>query len=103
MSRYSHQVDGNQSEIVRKLRKLPGVSVAVTSMVGSGFVDLVIGYRLSGRSENWLIELKDPAQQPCKRVLTEKEAEFHAAWKGPIGVAETFEDVLRIIGILESR
>jgi hypothetical protein len=48
---------------------------------------------------NYLIELKDPAQPPSKRRLTPDEKKFHAQWSGQIGVAETFEDCLIILGI----
>ena len=38
------RIDDNQKEVVSQLRKL-GVSVAITSMLGKGFPDLVLGHQ----------------------------------------------------------
>lgn len=48
-----NKVDGNQEAIVQSLRAV-GATVSVTSDVGHGFVDLVVGFR--GR--NFLLECK---------------------------------------------
>lgn len=49
------RIDANQSEIVAALRAC-GCTVAITSDVGGGFPDLVVGYQ--GR--NFLLEIKTP-------------------------------------------
>lgn len=87
------RADANQSELVKQLRKIPGVSVAVTHRVGDGFSDLVVGYK----GNNFLIEVKDPSQPPSKRKLTPDEQEFHSEWKGQIATAETITDILNLI------
>lgn len=87
------RIDANQNQIVKQLRQLPGVSVKITSMVGDGFVDAVIGYM--GR--NYLAEIKDPNQPPSKRKLTPDEQRFHKDWKGQVAIIQCFEDALKMI------
>lgn len=87
-----HRSDANQTEIVEQCRKI-GLSVAITSGVGDGFTDLVIGWR----ERNYLIELKDPNKPLSKRKLTPAQQEFHQTWKGQKAVAETIEDILKIV------
>lgn len=87
------KVDNNQAELVKQIRKIPGVSVFLTHTQGKGFPDAVIGYR--GRT--YLAEIKDPAQPPSKRKLTPDEEGFHEKWTGHIAIVETLDDVLKII------
>jgi hypothetical protein len=89
------RIDNNQNEIVRQLRKIPGFSVAITSALGDGFPDAVVGFR----KKNLLIEIKDPKQPPSKRKLTEEEEKFHNSWTGEIYVVHTVDDVLKIFGL----
>ena len=84
----------NQKLIVDQLRKL-GVSVAITSMMGKGFPDLVLGYQ----NKNFLIELKDGAKPKSQKGLTMDEAKFFTAWKGQCDKCESLEEVCKIIGI----
>lgn len=81
--------DGNQEGIVKALRKIPGVSVAVTSALGDGFPDIIVGYK----KRNYAFEIKDPSQPPSKRRLTPDEVEWHKNWHGHIQVIETVEQV----------
>ena len=91
------RTDGNQSEIVRLSRQVPGISVKVLSDVGDGFTDTVYGY-MGG---NFLIEVKNGS------CLTPAQKNFHGQggthpereWKGQKAVANSLEDVFRIIGI----
>lgn len=80
------RVDGNQAEIVRALRGI-GASVVCTHTLGQGMTDLVVDYH--GRT--CLMEIKDPLQPPSKRRLTPAQAEFHAAWTGPIYIVDSPE------------
>lgn len=88
------KIDDNQNLIVKQLRKC-GVSVAITSMVGKGFVDLVCGFR--GR--NYLIELKDGSKSASRKKLTEDEREFFDTWSGQVNTAESFNEIAKIIGL----
>ena len=89
------RIDGNQNEVVKNLRKVPGVTVAITSMVGGGFPDIVVGYR----GENLLIELKDPSQPKSARKLTKPEQKFHDTWMGSYYVCETATEILELLGV----
>lgn len=90
--RRAAKIDDNQKTLVQHLRRC-GFSVAVTSALGKGFPDIVVGS--SGR--NYLFEIKDPAKCPARRRLTEDEAEFKTKWRGQYDVIETIDDALRII------
>lgn len=89
-------MDGNQAALVAALRRIPGVSCAVTSSLGGGFPDLVVGHR--GRT--YLFEVKDPAQPPSARALTTAEQTFEQSWGGHYAVVLTLEDCLRAMGIV---
>lgn len=87
------RVDSNQKVIVKSLRQIPGVSVAVTSMIGSGFPDLVIGYK----GKNYLIELKDGDKPESAQKLTLDEIEFDAKWKGQYAVCNSIDEILKLV------
>ena len=87
------RIDGNQNTLIDQMRQIPGLTVRITSMVGNGFTDTVIGYR----GKTHLLEIKDPSQPPSKRKLTPDEQKFHDSWTGSIWVVETIDDVLKII------
>jgi len=79
MNRRGHagRVDQNQARIVAALRKI-GCSVAITSQVGQGLPDLIVGYM----GQTVLLEVKDGARPPSERKLTDAEAYFLQNWKG---------------------
>lgn len=91
--------DRNQGALVESLRQIPGVTVAITSGVGGGFPDLVVGYR----NRNFAFEIKDPAKPPSARKLTEQEESFHSAWTGQVGIALTVDEILEQIGLNGNR
>ncbi len=76
MLRIASRVDANQADIVRALRDI-GASVLHCHTLKNAF-DLLVGYR----GKTFLMEVKDPAQPPSKRQLTEGEAEFKQRWRG---------------------
>ena len=84
----ARRTDANQEQLVKDLRK-SGYTVAVTSEKGKGFPDLVIAKDF----KTMLVEVKDPAQPPSKRKLTDCEIEFHAKWNDFVIVAETINDI----------
>jgi Holliday junction resolvase len=90
------RTDANQDEIVEALRGV-GVSVFVTSMIGSGFPDIVAGYR----GINYLIEIKDGSKPPSKRRLTPDEQKFHDLWRGVVIVVKGIDEALRAVGAIE--
>lgn len=68
------RVDTTQAVIVAALRTA-GASVAVTSFVGQGFPDLLVGW---GERVLFLVEAKSPGGK-----LTADETAWHAQWRGP--------------------
>jgi len=86
------RVDGNQKEVVTELRDM-GFSVAITSQLGNGFPDIVLGYQ----NHNYLFEIKDPSQSPSARVLTLSEERFRDNWKGNYNIILSAQDALRYI------
>lgn len=88
------QIDRNQPSIVKELRKL-GCSVAITSILGKGFPDIVVGRA----GKNYLLEIKDGDKPPSARELTPDEKEFHSNWQGQITVINNIEEAIKIIGL----
>jgi Holliday junction resolvase len=89
------RTDNNQTEIVEILRAV-GCSVAITSGLGRGFPDLVVGYR----GKNYLFEIKDGNKAPSQRKLTIDEKRFHETWRGQVFVIKNINEALRTIGAL---
>lgn len=89
------RVDANQAVIVQALRDI-GASVAVTSSLGDGFPDLVVGFR----GFNYLLEVKDGAKPLSKRILTDDEQVFFDAWKGNYTIVHTVDNALVAIGAI---
>jgi len=87
------KIDTNQNDIVKHLRKC-GASVHITSMLGGGFPDLVVG--VGGK--NFLIELKDGDKTESRKRLTPDEVKFFDRWNGQVNKCETLEDIFKIIG-----
>lgn len=92
------RVDGNQSTLVEQLRDIPGVSVCVTSSLGNGMTDLVVGFR----GANYLIEVKDGSLPPSGQKLTSDEIKFRDTWKGQYSVCNCLDDILKLLGINQS-
>lgn len=90
---HTRKVDSNQADLVKQIRKIPGVSVLHIHVVGKGAPDIIIGYR----KRNFLIEIKDPAKCKSQKKLTILEDQFHNTWKGQVYTAETFEDILWLL------
>lgn len=86
-----NRIDRNQNEIVSALRKL-GFSVAITSMLGKGFPDIVVGKN----GKNYLFELKDNEKTPSQKKLTPDEEKFFASWRGQVNKVETIDEILEI-------
>lgn len=94
------RTDLNQTPIVKTLRQV-GVSVAVTSGVGDGFPDIVVGGVMpcccgSGRrvKQTRIIEIKS-----LTGILTPDQQEFHDAWRGQLDVARSEADALALVGV----
>jgi hypothetical protein len=95
LSFHARRIDANQNEIVKTLRQIPGVSVAITSALGNGFPDLVVGFR--GR--NFLLEIKDGQKKPSQQQLTPEEAAWHLQWRGKVSVVKNIDEAIRALDI----
>lgn len=87
--RYAAKTDRNQRAIVAALRGV-GASVLPLHRVGQGCPDLLAAYR----STLYLLEIKSGPREP----LTDDEAAFAAAWKGPVAVVTDADQALKVIG-----
>ena len=81
------RTDKNQKEIVTALRAI-GALVFITSMVGHGFPDIVVGYR----GKIYLMEIKSGSP------LTPDEETFHHLWAEYACIVNSIEEALEIIG-----
>jgi hypothetical protein len=93
------RVDANQTKLVQLFRQV-GLSVAITSGVGDGFPDSVIGGLMpcacgSGRrvKQTKIVEIKTP-----KGILTSDQQEFHQIWRGQIDTIRSEEEALGLVG-----
>ena len=91
--RRAARTDRNQSDIIRAL-EFSGAAVTDLSAVGKGCTDLLASYR--GR---WFVlEVKNPAQRPSDRKLTEAQVRWHARQNAPVHTVLTADDALKAIG-----
>jgi Holliday junction resolvase len=88
----ARRTDTNQGKLVKEMRDM-GMSVHITSGLGSGFPDLVAGFR----GINYLFEVKDENKPPSKKRLTPDEQKFFADWNGTVYKIEKIEEVVEII------
>jgi hypothetical protein len=96
---FAHRTDANQPEIIAAFRKL-GCTVAITSSLGNGFPDLVVGKPKLAKVV--LVEVKDEAKPPSARELTDAEKDFRDAWAGAYAVVTSLADVVRVVKLMLS-
>lgn len=92
--RRASKIDANQPEIVKALRKL-GYSVLHVHQLKNCF-DILVG----AKGKNYAFEIKDGSLPPSKKKLTPGEKDFFETWQGQVNVAESLEDILKIINKL---
>jgi hypothetical protein len=85
---YARRKDGNQTEIVKTLRKA-GYPCYVTFRVGCGFPDALC---VSKANIAVLLEIKVPGEG-----LTPDEVKFHAGYTGPKAIVESGEMALSVM------
>jgi hypothetical protein len=84
--------DANEKEIVKALA---AAGCSVTQLSGPGIPDLLV----SRAGVNYLLEIKDPAQPPCKQVLTPMQEIWHRDWRGQKAVVKTVDEALAAVGL----
>lgn len=89
------RVDDNQKAICECFRKL-GASVVITSNIGDGMSDIVVG----AHGKSCLVEIKDGDKPPSARALTEDERRFHDNWQGSIAVVENELDCYQLLRLM---
>jgi hypothetical protein len=94
MRRAVHRSDANEKEIVKELRKIPGVSVR------TGHHDLLLGFR----NRTYWLEVKNPNRYKKdgslkKNALQDSQEKLKAEWTGHYAVVSTLEEILAILGI----
>lgn len=90
MYRRDYNTDSNQKDIVKALRKIPGV------MVKTGMDDILVGYK----GVNYWIEIKvSEAAAKQKSKTTQKQKELDESWAGHYLVAWTLDQILEDIGL----
>lgn len=94
--RRAARTDQNHSEVVSAFRKM-GCSVVSLAAIGSGCPDLLVAHRKGSGWANTLVEVKDGSKPPSGRSLTPDQVTFHAAWKGPIAIVQSIDDVLALL------
>ena len=94
MKKYG-RTDGNQTPLIKDLRRIPGLKVLILSSVGDGCPDFCTGWM----GLNHLFEVKNPDMPPSKRKLTKDERRFHNTWTGQVDVVLTLRDILDVLGI----
>lgn len=90
LPRYAAKRDRNESEIVRALKDIPGLSVVQLS--AKSVPDLLIGHQ----GANYLFEVKN---KKGLNKLQEGQSEFIENWQGQVAVVYSLEDILDILGI----
>jgi len=86
---YDNRTDSNQAEIVRSLKRIPGLGVVVLDNLGAGFGDILVWWK-----QYHLIEIKTSTGK-----LNKKQVERSETWPGPMPVARSLDEVLKIIGL----
>ena len=89
------QTDSNHTAVMDALRAAAMKPVSTASL-GSGFPDIVVGFR----GINVMLEVKDGAKFPSQRALTADEKTFHETWPGQICVVESPEAA--VIAVVEA-
>lgn len=94
--RRAAKTDSNQDRVIKALRAY-GCSVAVLSGAGvPGLPDLLVGSPGHSNRRVGLVEVKNPAQVPSKRVLTADQVKFWDEWSGvPMAIVEDEDGALR--------
>jgi hypothetical protein len=94
--RTAAKIDANQKAIVETLRRA-GCRVAITSMLGKGHPDLMIGYA----GTIVVAELKDGSKPKSERRLTQAEQRWHDEWAGyPVFVIESEAGALAMLDLI---
>lgn len=95
MVRRRTRTDGNQTDIVKALRKC-GVSVRIASDMGNDFPDLIT----ASKGRTVLMEIKDgEAKDKRQRELRSGQVAFQNSWQGEAVLVTSVAEALGVYGI----
>ena len=94
--RRKYKADRNESEIVRQLRAIPGVTVE------TGHDDLLVGYQ--GKSYWFEVKNPDAVRKDGKpyakaNMTAKKQARLEQSWAGHYRIVSSLDQILEEIGI----
>lgn len=93
---YGRRKDANHNDVVDALTKA-GAYVLDMSHVGSGFPDLIVGYK----KETLLVEIKNPKTSYGRKGLNKNQLKWRESWTGgAYCVVDSPEAALRMIGVI---
>ena len=93
--RRAAKVDANQTEIVKSLREIPGISVEV------GHDDILVGYR----ENTYWYEIKNPSQvskvtgKVIESAKKESQKRLLSSWNGHYRIVSSLAEILEDMGI----
>jgi len=82
------RVDANQTEVVKTLRSIPGVTVRL------GMDDFLVGYKGS----TYWVELKDVGKE---KQLKPDQIDLLENWTGHYMVTSSVDEILKAIGVIK--
>ena len=97
MSKYRRaaKIDSAQTEIVKALRSIPGITVEL------GHDDILCGYK--GRTFWFEIKSKSAVSKKTGQVLEsakkQSQKNLEATWAGHYAIVSSLDEILRIIGL----
>ncbi len=95
---YAKRVDANQTEIVAAFRKM-GCKVFVTSSVGNGYPDLLVGVS----NMAWHVEVKDGSKPLSQQKLTPAEKLFHEDWGFCTIIITSVDEAIAFVNMVRSK
>jgi len=95
----ARRVDANQPSIVADLRAI-GATVQDLHEVGDGCPDILVGFR----GVNYVLEIKRQTETALyvtirEGHLSDRQRDWHDAWRGQVAVIRSFEDALAVMGV----
>jgi len=100
MRRRKDKIDANQAEIVKGLRKIPGITVE------TGHDDILCGcYDKDGIPRTYWYEIKNPDKispktgQPQPSAIQDSQKQLIKKWTGHFKIVSTIEEILEDLGV----
>ncbi len=95
----ARKIDANQREIVKVLRSIPGVTVAV------GHDDILVGRQIDGIPRTFWFEIKSAAavskrsNEVLRSQKKQSQIKLASEWRGHYQIVSTLAEILTAIGL----